>query len=155
MHHSDRRVPGRGTIHAAPNFCVDLEQTLKGIRMAEHGLIGVFDLEEEIGRLAPGDTASRRRATILVKEDFLRVVLVTMLEGATLQDHSAPGPVTVQALTGHFLVTYGESERQLAPGGLICFAPGLRHAVSAISDGAFLLTIGWSPTVKEDHPLLS
>lgn len=107
------------------------------------GLIGVFDLEAEIGRFTPGETESRRRAETLVKTDDLRVVLVTMLEGASLQEHTAPGPVTIQSLTGHFTVTHEGGETPLAPGGLVVFAPGARHAVTALSNGAFLLTIGW------------
>jgi quercetin dioxygenase-like cupin family protein len=118
--------------------------------MSDGQVLGAFNLEDEIARFAPGDTAARRRAEILVKDDHLRVVLVTMLDGAELQSHTAPGPITIQPLTGQIMVHYADEERPMAPGELLCLAAGVRHKVTALSAGAFLLTIGWSPTVKEE-----
>lgn len=44
-------------------------------------LLGLFDLEHEIDRYLPTDTAAGRRADTLIKADGLRVVLVTMRSG--------------------------------------------------------------------------
>jgi quercetin dioxygenase-like cupin family protein len=94
------------------------------------------------------NSKARHRANLLVKTDTIRVVLVTMLEGGALQEHSAPGPITVQVLAGtiDFLVD-GESDI-MSKGDLISLAPGVRHAVRGLKDGAFLLTIG----VHADKP---
>ena len=107
------------------------------------GLLGSFNLNAEIERFHPGDTASGRRAETLIKTEGLRVVLVTMRAGISLHDHTAPGPITIHALTGRFTATYGDQERELSPGDVVSLAPGIMHAVKALEDGAFLLTIAW------------
>ncbi|MDI3339457.1 MAG: cupin domain-containing protein [Sphaerobacter sp.] len=111
--------------------------------MEHDPILGPFALSSEIERLAPGDGASGRRAATLVKADGLRVVLVTMRRGAVLAEHTAPGPITIQALRGSFLVTVGAVERSLPAGELISVGAQVPHAVRAVEDGAFLLTIGW------------
>lgn len=106
-------------------------------------LLGTFTIDHELGRFQPGDTAAGRRAETLIKADGLRVVLVTMLAGISLHEHTAPGPITIHAITGRFSVAFEDQEHELGPGDLVALAAGVRHAVSTIEDGAFLLTIGW------------
>ena len=113
-------------------------------------LLGMFNLDEEIKWFRPGDTEAGRRAETLIKSDGLRVVLVTMLAGIALHEHTAPGPITIHAIRGRFLVTFENEEREIGPGELVSLASGVRHAVRTIEDGAFLLTIGWGPTVGKD-----
>lgn len=108
-------------------------------------ILGQFVLADEIERFPPGSAASGRRAETIVKQDHLRVVLVTMSAGAALQEHTAPGPITIQAVRGRFAVTVEREEREIETGGLIAIATGTPHAVRALDNGAFLLTIGWSP----------
>jgi quercetin dioxygenase-like cupin family protein len=102
-----------------------------------------FDLEAEIARFPP-DGPSGRRAEILLKEPHLRVVLVTMRAGTELQEHSAPGPITIQPLSGRFAFIADEREQEIATGTLVSVDGGVRHTVRALDDGAFLLTIAWS-----------
>ncbi|MCC6791539.1 MAG: cupin domain-containing protein [Thermomicrobiales bacterium] len=111
-------------------------------------LLGSFSIDEEIARFPPGDTAAGRRAETLIKTDGLRVVLVTMRTGISLHEHVAPGPITIHALRGRFAVTYDDQQRELGPGDIVALAPGVRHAVATIEEGAFLLTIGWSPNER-------
>jgi len=113
--------------------------------MTTEAILGEFRLKDEIERLQPGEGRSGRRAETLIKTDRLRVVLVTMRAGAELQEHSAPGPITIHALSGAFDVTVGEESRPLAAGELISIQTNHRHAVRATEDGAFLLTISWLP----------
>jgi len=113
-------------------------------------VLGRFSLAEEIERYAPGGGRSGRRAETLIKTDQLRVVLVTMQEGSHLQEHTAPGPITIQALSGRFMVSIEETEQELAAGGLIAISPGIRHSVRSIEPGAFLLTIVWSGSASGD-----
>lgn len=101
-----------------------------------------IDLDAEIDRFVP-DGSSGRRSETLIKADDLRVVLVTMRAGTALQEHSAPGTITLQPLSGHFVFTAEDVEREIAPGELIAAGPGVRHAVQALDDGAFLLTLAW------------
>lgn len=109
-------------------------------------LLGMFNLDAEIARYQPGDTASGRRAETLIKTDGLRVVLVTMKTGVALHEHVAPGPITIHVLRGRFAVTFDESSQDLGPGELVSLASGVRHAVTTQEEGAFLLTIGSAPS---------
>lgn len=115
--------------------------------MAE-GTLGRFNLAAEIERFQPGDDRSGRRSETLIKTDRLRVVLVTMRAGASLREHSAPGPITIHALQGRFEVESGGVAADLPAGSLISFGAGVHHAVHATEDGAFLLTISWPGETK-------
>jgi len=110
-------------------------------------ILGAYDLNEEIQRYPPGETAAGRRAETLIKDDRLRVVLVTMRAGATLHEHTAPGPITIQVLGGRFGVTVAGEGREMGSGALLALASGVRHAVTAREDGSFLLTIGWAEPI--------
>lgn len=111
--------------------------------MVTDGVLGEFALAEEIERFPPDDGPAGRRAETVIKNDRLRVVLVTMRSGAELHEHTAPGPITIHALRGRFAVGVGGEERDLPAGSLIAVAAGARHTVRALDDGAFLLTIAW------------
>ncbi len=113
-------------------------------------LLGTFNVDEEIRRFRPGDTEAGRRAETLIKTDGLRVVLVTMLTGITLHEHTAPGPITIHAIRGRFAVTFEGEEREIGPGELVSLASGVKHAVRTVEEGAFLLTIGWGPTAGKE-----
>jgi quercetin dioxygenase-like cupin family protein len=116
-------------------------------------VLGKFDLAAEIERFRPGEGASGRRAETLVKTDRLRLVLVTMRTGAALEEHTAPGPITIQTLRGRFVVTAEGRDHELGEGGLIALEAGVHHAVRAVEDGAFLLTIRWQSREGERSPL--
>lgn len=109
-----------------------------------------IDLDAEIARFPP-DVPSGRRSETLLKTPHLRVVLVTMRAGAELREHVAPGPITVQPLRGRFALTLADGEREIASGTLAALPAGTRHAVRALADGAFLLTIAW-PGEQNDAP---
>lgn len=105
-------------------------------------IYGTFSLTDEIRKFPPDpDSKARHRAETLVKISTLRVVLVTMLEGGELQEHDAPGPITVQVLEGRISLSVEGETRELQAGELISLAPGIKHAVRGIESGAFLLTI--------------
>ncbi len=118
--------------------------------MQQSSVLGQFNLAEEMQTFDPSDRTSRRRAETLIKTDRLRVVLVTMLEGGELQEHTAPGPITIHALTGAFTVHVDDGDIDIPAGNLISIEAGARHAVRATQDGAFLLTIGWTPESSQE-----
>lgn len=114
-------------------------------------IYGMFNFEEEISEYPPDpESAARHRAEILVKTETLRVVLVTMLSGGILQDHEAPGPITIHVLRGSMNVTVGGEPHTLDSGEMISLAPGVVHAVEGIEDGAFLLTIAHLSRVPDE-----
>ncbi len=116
--------------------------------MTTPGVLGRFNMEEEIARFPP-DGPSGRRAETLLKTPSLRVVLITMRAGTEIRDHTAPGPITVQPLQGRFALVVDGEALEIAPGAVVALAERTHHAVRAIETGAFLLTIGWSPQEPE------
>lgn len=120
--------------------------------MQQSNVVGSFILADEIQRFDPSSTTSGRRAETLIKTDHLRVVLVTMMADAELQEHDAPGPITIHALTGAFVVNVDNGDVDLPAGHMISIRAKARHAVRATQDGAFLLTIGWSPDSSGNVP---
>ncbi len=107
-----------------------------------------IDLSAEIARFPP-DGTSGRRSEILLKTRSLRVLLVTMRAGTELHEHAAPGTITVQPIAGRFLFIVADEEREMEPGTLISVDGGVRHAVRAVADGTFLLTIAWPGDERE------
>ena len=91
--------------------------------------LGFFNVRDEIERFQPGADSSGRRAETLIKTDGLRVVLVTMRTGISLNEHTAPGPITIHALSGRFQVTFEDQHRALGPGDIVSLAGGVRHAI--------------------------
>lgn len=101
-----------------------------------------FSLSEIRGQYPPDpDSAARHRAEILVKSETLRVVLVTALSGGIMNEHDAPGPITVHVLDGSFALTINGERLVLSADEMAVMAPGIPHAVECVEDGAFLLTI--------------
>jgi quercetin dioxygenase-like cupin family protein len=106
-------------------------------------IYGIANLPGVIQSFPPDpDSNARHRANILVKTDTIRVVLVTMLKDGELQEHAAPGPITVQVLSGSIEFSVEGETHAMQEGDLISLAPGVRHAIRGVEDGAFLLTIG-------------
>ena len=112
------------------------------------GILSRVSLGEEIARFAP-DVPSGRRSITLLKTPTLRVVLVTMRAGTELHEHTAPGVITMQVLQGRLLVIVGDEELEMAAGDLIALKEDTHHAVRAVEDGAFLLTIAWHGRSRE------
>lgn len=106
-------------------------------------IYGKADLDEVIATIPPDpDSEARHRAQIVFKTNTIRVVVVTMLEGGELQEHAAPGPITIHALEGTIDVTVEGESNVLDAGEIIALAPGVRHGVRCLKSGNFLLTIG-------------
>ncbi len=103
---------------------------------------GAFNLDAEIARFPPDpESVARHRAEILVKTDDLRVVLVTILTDGTLQEHPAPGPLTIHVLRGTLRLRVDERTAELHAGEVIAIAPHVPYAIEGAADGAFLMTI--------------
>lgn len=103
----------------------------------------LFDLPGAAAGLRgePVYSGSGRSGTTLVKHSELRVVLQALRQGAGLAEHHAPGPITVQVLEGELEFTVGDSVHALRPGSLLVLPAGVPHAVHAVQDAVFLLTI--------------
>jgi quercetin dioxygenase-like cupin family protein len=111
--------------------------------MGDDVILARHSLTNEIDRFRPGDNEAGRRAEILVKEDDLRVTLVTMRAGVELDEHSVPVSMAIQVLEGRFELVYGGDSVTLEQADFVALRKDVAHAVRAVTDGAFLLTLGW------------
>ena len=108
-----------------------------------------FDLMQEIA-----DAEQQRpwqaghTAKMLFKRSDFRVVLISMESAAELKEHHADGTISVQVLKGTIRFTAQGRPNELHTGQMLTLAPAVPHAVEALSDCAFLLTIAW-PTPRE------
>ena len=104
-----------------------------------------FGLGDEIERLrgeAATDTdGSGRNAITLVKDGPLRVVLILLPAGASMDDHAAPGPATVHVLGGRVRIGAQTGECTCAAGGIVVFNGGIAHSVTAEQESTLLLTL--------------
>ncbi len=117
------------TVHARPD------------RPVTTGL-GEFRLYDEIERLKQ-ETAWRGGSgnAITLTKAALRTVLVTLKAGTAIEEHRAPGPMTIQVLTGSIRFRAEDTVLELGPGQLAVLESPMRHDVQALNDTAFLLTL--------------
>jgi quercetin dioxygenase-like cupin family protein len=107
--------------------------------------IRALDLPTELAQLRAEEPWQRsgRHSRTLIKDADLRVVLLALRAGARLEEHHAPGRITIHTLDGHLRVSVGGQVRDLAAGQLMTIGPAIQHAVEAVDESAFLLTIAW------------
>jgi len=107
------------------------------------GDVLVFDLEQERERAADPSVLERsgRNARTLLKSGSLRMTLVVIAAGGEIAEHQAEGPITVQPIEGTIRFTVQDRAYDLSPGEMLTAAPGVRHSVTSIEGGAFLLTV--------------
>ena len=106
---------------------------------------GSFALARELESLRdePVWQDSDRNSKTLVKHPDLRVVLLTMKVGARLEEHHAPGAITIQALAGRLRVHLEQEVVDLEAGDLFALDQAIVHDLEAIEPSAVLLTIAW------------
>ena len=109
-----------------------------------------FSLSAHLDQIVPHE--SGKRSQILIKSDGMRVILIRMTVGGDLREHSAPGQITLHALSGRFSVTVESEQFELNPNSLLAIERDVRHSVTCEEDGAFLLTIAWPHGADADMP---
>jgi quercetin dioxygenase-like cupin family protein len=107
------------------------------------GLLQVFSLASYASALRSQPVYARtgRDGMTLVETEGLRVVLEVLHGGAELLEHRALGPITLQVLEGEVRFHTGEETFRVPAGGVLGLPAGRPHAVEAVRDSAFLLTI--------------
>jgi quercetin dioxygenase-like cupin family protein len=133
---TEKRTPRSGALRppgplGSPMLTFDLNAEVKGLR------------EEEAWQ------GGRNSKTLVKNEDF-RIVLVVLQANAFLHEHKAPGRISVQSLSGHIQMHVQDKVFDLPTGHLLALDRALPHAVKALEDSAFMLTIVW-PEEGERH----
>ena len=108
-----------------------------------HGTLQRFDLQEEVARLRAEKAwqEGKRNAITLRKGEGMNVVLLVMKAGDRLEEHAAPGPVSLSVLEGRVRFEAGEETAEAGPEVLLACDAGVRHTVEALGDAVCLLTV--------------
>jgi quercetin dioxygenase-like cupin family protein len=103
-------------------------------------------LDAEVTRLREEKAwrEGRRNAITLRKGEGLNVVLLVMKEGDRLDEHSAPGPITLSVHEGRIRFSVGDEdveEVEAEAGTVLACDAGVRHSVEALGDAVCLLNV--------------
>jgi quercetin dioxygenase-like cupin family protein len=116
-----------------------------------------FDLTVEVDRLrreTTWDTGQNAR-TLMKYEDF-RVVLTVLKANAHIPEHQTTGRISVHVLSGHIRLNASGRTFDLRSGSLLALDQRTPHALEALQESAFLLTIAWpgraSDSIAEAEP---
>jgi quercetin dioxygenase-like cupin family protein len=60
-----------------------------------------------------------------------------------MEEHQAAGRISVQTLAGHLRLQIAGTSVDLPEGRLASLEPAMPHAVEAVEESAFLLTMAW------------
>ncbi len=111
----------------------------------KHSISGAalgFSLQDELHAIhADLAKAPARIGRTLVKDGPLRVTIVGIRPGHGLDEHRAPGPVTIHVLEGEIEVTAAGKTWPLSTGMLLALDAAIPHAVASSQGGVFLLTV--------------
>ncbi|MGB3633199.1 MAG: cupin domain-containing protein [Rubrobacteraceae bacterium] len=108
-----------------------------------HGSLQSFDLDKEITRLREEKEwrEGHRNAITLRKGAGLNVVLLVMRAGDRLEEHSAPGPISVGVREGLIRFAAEGEVVEAGPGMLLTCDAGVPHAVEALEDAICVLHV--------------
>lgn len=108
-----------------------------------HGPIQNFDLDAEAARLREEEAfrGGRRNSITLRKGDGMSVVLLVMGAGDMLEEHAAPGPISVSVREGRIRFATTDGEVEAGPETMLTCDAGVRHTVEALEDTVCVLTI--------------
>jgi quercetin dioxygenase-like cupin family protein len=83
----------------------------------------------------------QRNSITLRKGEGMNVVLLVMRAGDRLEEHAAPGPLSLSVREGSIRFVAGEEVVEAESDTLLTCDAGVRHSVVALSDAVCLLTI--------------
>jgi quercetin dioxygenase-like cupin family protein len=108
-----------------------------------HGPLQSFDLDAVVTRLREEKAwqEGRRNAITLRKGEGLSVVLLVMKEGDRLEEHSAPGPITLSVHESRIRFSTADEEVEAEAGTVLACDAGVRHSVEALGDADCLLNV--------------
>jgi quercetin dioxygenase-like cupin family protein len=117
------------------------------------GTVLTFDIPGLLKRLqteAPW-RRGRRNAMTLAKSQGLRVVLVAMRSHTNIPAHHADGPISIEVMKGRLRFRADSRMLMLRKGQLLTLRAGVPHAIEAVRDAVFLLTLSTNLLHPAEH----
>ena len=108
-----------------------------------HEPLQSFDLDAEVTRLREEKAWQEggRNAITLRKGEGLKVVLLVIKEGDRLDEHPAPGPITLSVHEGRIRFSTADENVEAEAGTVLACNAGVRHSVEALGDAVCLLNV--------------
>ncbi len=105
--------------------------------------IAQFSLQKEMLQVLSrvSGNKSKRTAASLVDEGPLRAFMIAMDEGATLEEESLDGNLTLQVLIGEIEVNVGRAKKRLHVGDLLVVDQGSAQGAKAVDPSVVLVTV--------------
>lgn len=111
-----------------------------------------IDIDSQIEQLRQENywQIGRNSKTLAKYADF-RIVLTGIRANTRIQEHHAPGRISVQTVRGHLKMHANGREFDLPRGHMLVLDRAVAHDVEAVEDSAFLLTITWPEGHQAEH----
>ncbi len=108
-----------------------------------HAPLQSFDLEAEVARLREEKAwkEGRRNAITLRKGEGMNVVLLVMKAGDKLDEHAAPGPISLSVREGRVRFATPDGAVEAGTEILLACDGGVRHSVEALEDAVCVVTV--------------
>jgi quercetin dioxygenase-like cupin family protein len=108
-----------------------------------HGPLQSFNLAAEVTRLREEKAWQEgvRNAITLRKGEGPNVVLLVMKEGDRLDEHSAPGPITLSVHEGRIRFSTADKSVESETGTVLACDAGVRHSVEALGEAVCPLNV--------------
>ncbi len=87
------------------------------------------------------DDPQRKASHLIVHGEHQRAVLMALLAGSSLAEHSSPPAATLHVLRGRVRLSAGGDQEWTVSTGQVVTVPPDRHAVDAVDDSVILLTV--------------
>jgi quercetin dioxygenase-like cupin family protein len=112
------------------------------------GNVLTLDVEAEVAGILEAAKAAGvgHAARTLVKDGPLRIIILGLKAGATLQEHESAGPVSIHLLSGQVRAESPGRSDSLRNGQVLVFDAAVSHSLAAQADSVVLLTIAWPTT---------
>ncbi len=94
----------------------------------------------------------RKASQSVIHGDRQRAVLMAILAGGGLAEHASPPAATLHVLRGRVRLYAGTEREWFVSTGEVVAIPPERHAVDALDDSVFLLTVALTPVERSNSP---
>lgn len=79
---------------------------------------------------------------------FSKEIRICMAEGNTMQEHTAPGAITILVLKGKVRIDSLEESRELESGDMVYFDAKVPHSLEALQESVIRLTLSKNDSEK-------
>ena len=81
-------------------------------------------------------------AHTVIREDDLRVLVLSMKAGATIPEHQAQATGSLHVIAGRIRLIFAERSVELSAGQIVAIERAARHSVEALQESEFVLNLG-------------